>query len=116
MGLEEKFGDTLGLPYLESTLMTPQTVSEPGHHLSVHIFPCVLNLFPSGSSFLWVVIIIDLEPCTLNLRSIFLIILNLEPSSCYDNMSLFPCSYLFLLTCSTHLVVVVEECKEESRP
>lgn len=27
MGLEEKFGDTLGLPYLEPTVMVPQTVS-----------------------------------------------------------------------------------------
>ncbi len=27
MGLEEKFGDTLGLPYLESNMMVPQTVS-----------------------------------------------------------------------------------------
>ena len=26
MGLEEKFGDTLGLPYLESNMITPQTV------------------------------------------------------------------------------------------
>ena len=37
MGLEEKFGDTLGgLPYLESGMMAPQTVSENLRNL-----PCV---------------------------------------------------------------------------